>query len=66
MEMQKTVCAVCGEGAVSDQLGQKWFVKLRAGGFLLDGAPWAVEQLKWMAIKSIHQLRTVSVMPHRR
>ena len=26
-EMQKGICAVCGEGAVTDQMCQKWFVK---------------------------------------
>ena len=26
-EMQKKICAVCGEGAVTDQTCQKWFVK---------------------------------------
>ena len=31
------MCAVCGEGAVTDQMCQKWFAKFRAGHFLLDG-----------------------------
>ena len=26
-EMQEEICAVCGEGAVTDQMCQKWFVK---------------------------------------
>ena len=26
-EMQKKICAVYGEGAVTDQMCQKWFVK---------------------------------------
>ena len=26
-EMQKNICAVYGEGAVTDQTCQKWFVK---------------------------------------
>ena len=25
-EMQKKICAVCGEGAVTDRTCQKWFV----------------------------------------
>ena len=29
-----------GEGAETDQICQKWFVKFRAGGFSLDDAPW--------------------------
>ena len=38
-ETQKTICAVCREVAVTDQMCQKWFVKFRAGDFSLDGAP---------------------------
>ena len=37
-EMQKKICAVYGEGAVTDQTCQKWFAKF-AGDFLLDNAP---------------------------
>ena len=36
--MQK-ICAVYGEGAVTDQICQKWFVKFHAGDFSLDDAP---------------------------
>ena len=36
--MQKKVWAVYGEGAVTDQTCQKWFVKFRAGDFSLDDA----------------------------
>ena len=39
-ETQKMICAVYGEGAVTDQTRQKWFVKFRARDFLLDNAPW--------------------------
>ena len=38
-EMQKRVCAVYGEGAMTDQTCQKWFVKFCAGDFSLDDAP---------------------------
>ena len=38
-EMQKKICAVYGEGAVTDQTCQKWFAKFRAGSFSLDDAP---------------------------
>ena len=34
---KKKICAVCGEGAVTDQTCQKWFAKFRDGHFLLDG-----------------------------
>ena len=32
------MCAVYGEGAVTDQTCQKWFVKFHAGDFLADDA----------------------------
>ena len=38
-ETQKKICAVYGEGAVTDQMCQKWFVKFPAGDFSLDNAP---------------------------
>ena len=37
-EMQK-ICAVHGEGAVTDWTCQMWFVKFRAEDFSLDDAP---------------------------
>ena len=36
---KKRICAVYGEGAVTDQMCQKWFAKFRAGDFSLDDAP---------------------------
>ena len=38
-EMQKKICAVYGEGVVTDRMCQKWFVKFCAGDFSLDNAP---------------------------
>ena len=38
-ETHKKICAVYGEGAVTDRTCQKWFAKFRAGGFSLDDAP---------------------------
>ena len=38
-EMQKKICAVYGEGAVTDRTCQKWFAKFHAGYFLLNDAP---------------------------
>ena len=32
----KSICAVYGEGVVTDQMCPKWFVKFCAGDFLLD------------------------------
>ena len=48
----KKICAVCGEGAVSDQTCRKWFVKFCAGDFSLVGASCQVDQMKYTAINS--------------
>ena len=37
--MHKKICAVYGEGAVTDQTCQKWFADFHAGDFSLDNAP---------------------------
>ena len=39
-EMQRKICAVYGEVAVTDQKCQRWFAKFCAGDFSLDNAPW--------------------------
>ena len=39
-ETHTKMCAVCGEGAVTDQICQKWFAKFHVWDFLLDNAPW--------------------------
>ena len=33
------ICAVYGEGAVTERTCQKWFAKFHAGDFLWDKAP---------------------------
>ena len=38
-EMQKKICAVYGEGALTDWMHQKWYVKFHAGDFSLDNTP---------------------------
>ena len=38
-ETQIKICAVYGEGAVTDRTCQKWFVKFCAGDFSVDNAP---------------------------
>ena len=40
-ETQNMICTVCGEGGVTDQTCQNWFVKFHAGDFLLDDVPWS-------------------------
>ena len=39
LKCRKKICAVYGEGAVTDQTCQTWFGKFHAGDFLLDDAP---------------------------
>ena len=38
-ETQEGICAVFGEGAVTDRTCQKWFVQFHAGDFSLDDVP---------------------------
>ena len=40
-EMQKQICAMYGEGAVTGLPGLKWFVKFHARDFSLDDTPWS-------------------------
>ena len=39
LKCKKKICAVYGEGAVTDQTCQKWVAKFCAGDFSLDDAP---------------------------
>ena len=61
-EMQTTICAACGEGAVTAGTCQKWFAKFRAADFLLNDAP---RSRKPAGVDSdqIETLRTTSVIP---
>ena len=45
-EMQKKIYAVFGDGAVTDRMCQKWFVKFCAGDFSLDNAPGSGRQVE--------------------
>ena len=38
---EKKICSVYGEGAVANQVCQKWLVKILAGDFLLANAQWS-------------------------
>ena len=38
-ETQKNICAVYGEGAMTDQMCQKWLANFYVGGFSLDDTP---------------------------
>ena len=50
-ETQKKICAVYGEGAVTDLKCQKWFAKFRAGDFSLNDLHSQADQLKLIATK---------------
>ena len=62
-EMQKKICAMYGEGAATDQTCQSGLQS-----FLPEISRWTmlhgrVDQLKVIAIKSRHSLRTINVIP---
>ena len=54
LKHKEKICAVYGEGAVTDQMCQKWFAKFHAGDFSLDDAPRLGNQFKLLAIKLTH------------
>ena len=49
--MQKKICSVYREGAMTDQIRQKWFVKFHAGDCCWTTLHGWVEKLKQIAIK---------------
>ena len=51
---KKKICAVDGEGAVTDGTCQKWFEKFCAGDFSLDDAPRWGRPAEVIAINSRH------------
>ena len=50
---KKKICAVCGEGAVTDPMCYQWLVKFCAGDFSLDNPPWLGRPVNLMAIRGI-------------
>ena len=52
--MQKKICTVYREGAMTDQMCQDWFMKFYATDFLLHSIHSWADYLKLMAIKSMH------------
>ena len=53
-ETQTKICATYGEGAVTDQMCQKWFAKFRAGDSHWTMLHGQVDQLKLIEIKLRH------------
>ena len=62
---KKTICAVYGEGAVTDQMCQKWFAKFHAGDFSLDDAPRLGRPVE-VDSDEIEILRTINAIPRGR
>ena len=62
---KKNICAPYGEGAVTDQMCQKWFVKFGAGDFSLDNALWSGSPVE-VDNDQIKTLRIISIIPGRR
>ena len=48
----KKICAVYGEGAVTDQMCQKWFGKFHSGDFSLDDAPWSPRPVSYTHLRA--------------
>ena len=61
----KKICLEYGEGAVTDQMYQKWFVKFHIGDFSLDNAPCSGTQVEGDS-NQIKTLRTVNFILHGR
>ena len=53
-EMQKKICAVYREGAVADQICQKWLAKFHAEDFSLDDVPQSGRPVEVDRIKPRH------------
>ena len=60
--MQKEICAVYGEGAVTDRACPKWFAKFRAGDLLLDNVPHSLRSAE-VDSNQIKTLRTINIIP---
>ena len=61
-DAQKEICAVYGEGAVTDRTCQKWFAKFHAGDFSLDDAPRSGRPVE-VDSDQIETLRTINIIP---
>ena len=61
-ETHKNICAVCREGAVTDWMYQKWFVKFCAGDVWLGDALWSGRPVE-VDSDQIETLRIISIIP---
>ena len=65
-ETQKKICTVYGEGAVTDGMCQKWFVKFHAGDFSLNNAPQLGRPLEVDSNQVKMFIEKINVIPRRR
>ena len=56
---------MCGEGAVTDRMCQKWFAKFHAGDCLLDDGPWSGRPVE-LDRDQVKTLRRINILPHGR
>ena len=62
LKHKKRICAVYGEGAVTDQMCQKWSAKFCAGDFLLGDALWWGRPVEVDSGHTKYSLRTINVL----
>ena len=67
LKCKKKICAVYGEGAVTDWTHQKWFVNFRAGDFSLDDVP-QLDRTAEVDSNEINTIteKTINAIPRRR
>ena len=65
LKPSKKIFAVYGEGAVTDQMCQKWFAKFCARDFLLDNAPPLGGPVE-VDSDQLKTLRTINIIPRGR
>ena len=59
----KKICAVHGEGAVTDRTCQKWFAEFHAADFLPDDAPQSGRPVEVDSEQLETLMRTINVVP---
>ena len=65
-EIQKEICAMYREGAVTDRMHQKWFVKFCAGDFMLGNASQSGRPVEVDSDQIETLTKTISIIPRRR
>ena len=63
-QKKNKIYVVFGEGALTDPMCQKWFVKFYAGDFSLEDAPQSGRPLKLLTIKWRHPLKSINIIQH--